>query len=58
MVYGVKEMKLGYIILGIGFISVLSLFLYAVMERRKYYNEYLRRKEDDHRQFNGKRGCK
>lgn len=38
-------------------LSVLLLTLYGVNERRKQ-NERYKRKEDDHRQFNHKRGIK
>lgn len=36
--------------------AILIFILYALVSRRKHYEDYVKRKEDDYRQFNGKRG--
>lgn len=36
----------------------LVICLYALYHRKKHYDDYVKRKEDDHRKFNDKRGIK
>ena len=39
-------------------VGVSILCCYALYQRKKHYDDYVRRKEDDHRKFNDKRGIK